>query len=678
MDTNKDKQPAASVATSNITSMKGQKDYQKTGLTDGPTFCPEDLQPLPSSLEEELVSSSERAANEKLKQYGTAKKRSASNSEKASKRETHSPTRQDDRRDRIVSRQQEQNIQDEPDEDGVTRPGAIRISPMTSNNSTDAQGQKDYQKKGLTDGPTYCPEDLQPLPSRLEEELGSSSERATNEKLKQYGTAEKTITSDSEKASKRETHSSTRQDDRRDRIVSRQQEQNNRDEPDEDGVTRPGAIRISPMTSNNSAGVQEGNPDEEDDPLTMAEEGLTNHTVLLGETNNQRSISILLEAQLVNGEATEELMVDQRVRKQIQQEMGQVSKKVREEIEQEMGRVAQAEVVEDNGSKTLGRRALLGTGIIMVILSGVIIGIVIGTRDTSSSSAISPAPLTTATMFPDIAAEVVANSCENAFGPIIPSAVGSFLFGSTEDGGNTVDTEVPSCGSASSQTAPGIWFTIIGDGGAITASTCNTSLSFPSQLSVFTGSCDQLTCVDGNSDACGSQSLVTMQSNQNQTYHVLVHGSDTASGNFALTVMAELCDSQMLEPDGVSRDSIFLDARAEKDLPALPLCFSWSENLPPYGLWYRIVGTDNLMSVQLDSEVLDLNGTRISVLSSSGGTGCSNLSCVAMDCINTCDWESTVEQIYFIYVVSIQLVAVSMQALDISFEAGRTFLVTAS
>jgi hypothetical protein len=71
---------------------------------------------------------------------------------------------------------------------------------------------------------------------------------------------------------------------------------------------------------------------------------------------------------------------------------------------------------------------------------------------------------------------------------------------------------------------------------AIAASTCNAT-DFDTHISVFTGSCDQLTCVDGNDNACGSQSLVEFQSIQNQTYHVLVHGYGDSSGNFALQII---------------------------------------------------------------------------------------------------------------------------------------------
>jgi hypothetical protein len=132
------------------------------------------------------------------------------------------------------------------------------------------------------------------------------------------------------------------------------------------------------------------------------------------------------------------------------------------------------------------------------------------------------------------------DSCDGAFliGPITPG-VGKRLLGSTLNGA-TVDTQAPSCGSASSPTVPGVWYTIIGDGGAITASTC-TGTDFDSQLSIFTGSsCGQLTCVDGNNDACSSQSRVEFQSNQDQIYYLLVHGFGGAYGNFALSIATRL------------------------------------------------------------------------------------------------------------------------------------------
>jgi hypothetical protein len=128
------------------------------------------------------------------------------------------------------------------------------------------------------------------------------------------------------------------------------------------------------------------------------------------------------------------------------------------------------------------------------------------------------------------------------------------------------------------------------------------------------------------------------------------------SGDFALQISWEFCGSQMLESHGISRHVIVADAKLDVDLPDLPTCFSSPENLPSCGLWYRIVGTGNLMSVQLDSKLLDLSGTRLSVFL--GGSGCSNLFCVVTDCIvdTTCGWESTADQqLYYVFITFIHL-----------------------
>jgi hypothetical protein len=135
------------------------------------------------------------------------------------------------------------------------------------------------------------------------------------------------------------------------------------------------------------------------------------------------------------------------------------------------------------------------------------------------------------------------DSCVDAVGPISPGLHNSLsLFGSTSAGA-TVDAgafdAVPSCGLASRATAPGVWYTIVGNGRTIAASTC-TGTDYNSQISVFTGSCFQLTCVDGNDDACGSQSRLDFQSIQDETYHVLVHGFGSASGKFTLFLPTRL------------------------------------------------------------------------------------------------------------------------------------------
>eukprot|EP00978_Attheya_sp_CCMP212_P016812 scaffold44411_cov45-Attheya_sp.AAC.1 len=172
---------------------------------------------------------------------------------------------------------------------------------------------------------------------------------------------------------------------------------------------------------------------------------------------------------------------------------------------------------QENDGSTTRRRALLFTGIMVILLAiiiGSVLGSVLGTTDASLNN----------------------NICEGAHPIMLGDDVTDVIEASLENGA-TVVPQAPSCGSATSPTGPGVWYTVTGNGGTITASTCN-GTDFDSQVSVFTGGiCGQLTCVDGNFTACGgSQSLVNFPSIQNQTYHVLVHGLDGASGNFTLVI----------------------------------------------------------------------------------------------------------------------------------------------
>lgn len=82
-------------------------------------------------------------------------------------------------------------------------------------------------------------------------------------------------------------------------------------------------------------------------------------------------------------------------------------------------------------------------------------------------------------------------------------------------------------------TAPGLWYSFVGDGSPVTMSLCGSS--FDTKIGIFTGTCAALTCVTGNDDFCGLQSQATFNTNAGFTYYILVTGFGTASGNFTLT-----------------------------------------------------------------------------------------------------------------------------------------------
>ncbi len=132
------------------------------------------------------------------------------------------------------------------------------------------------------------------------------------------------------------------------------------------------------------------------------------------------------------------------------------------------------------------------------------------------------------------------DSCGGAIGPLgIPSATMGATIGTTPDPG------LPACGEPN--TAPGVWFRLIGNGNRITATTCNApgsggGASYDSRLSVFCGPCSALVCVAENDDNCagGSNqfaSTVSWCSQPGVEYRILVHGfGSTDFGTFTLRI----------------------------------------------------------------------------------------------------------------------------------------------
>jgi hypothetical protein len=112
--------------------------------------------------------------------------------------------------------------------------------------------------------------------------------------------------------------------------------------------------------------------------------------------------------------------------------------------------------------------------------------------------------------------------------------------GSTDD--MTVDTGADCQGV--SATAPGVWYTVLGTGTTMTASTCGEGgdANFDTQISVFCSGCGGMTCVAANDDSpecAGSttgHSSVSWCSSPGALYHILVHGYAAETGIFQLAI----------------------------------------------------------------------------------------------------------------------------------------------
>jgi hypothetical protein len=116
--------------------------------------------------------------------------------------------------------------------------------------------------------------------------------------------------------------------------------------------------------------------------------------------------------------------------------------------------------------------------------------------------------------------------------------------GDTETGTTALATSIDAPADCDEEldTAPGVWYKFDGTGQIITASLCGSS--FDTKIGVFSGPCNDLTCIVGDDDECSLQSEVTFSSQNGVTYYIYVTGYDQYVGDFTLSVSCQnpICD----------------------------------------------------------------------------------------------------------------------------------------
>ncbi|MCK8481120.1 T9SS type A sorting domain-containing protein [Psychroserpens algicola] len=134
------------------------------------------------------------------------------------------------------------------------------------------------------------------------------------------------------------------------------------------------------------------------------------------------------------------------------------------------------------------------------------------------------------------------DECENAETIVCGGQyIGDTTFASSEG-----DNDPGFCGT-SSGTGGAVWYTFVGansnnagaaDGTVGDDVTLDLSLStFDTKIRVFTGVCDDLTCLDGDDDGgAGTTSLITFPTTVGTEYYVLVHGFSGNAGEYTLDV----------------------------------------------------------------------------------------------------------------------------------------------
>jgi hypothetical protein len=119
----------------------------------------------------------------------------------------------------------------------------------------------------------------------------------------------------------------------------------------------------------------------------------------------------------------------------------------------------------------------------------------------------------------------------------IAISCGSRVTGTTI-GGAPAALAPPTC-VTTLNTAPGRWYSLVGNGLNIKVTTC-AAVGFDTKIGVFTGTCANLVCVTGNDDAAcsfsGLRSTASFLSQLGTTYYVYVTGFGAGSGAFELSV----------------------------------------------------------------------------------------------------------------------------------------------
>ena len=178
-----------------------------------------------------------------------------------------------------------------------------------------------------------------------------------------------------------------------------------------------------------------------------------------------------------------------------------------------------ATIVTFNGVNAPAFTVVSATQLTVTVPAGATTGLIAVT--TPSGTAVS----TTLFITNDLCANAQAITC----GQVV---VGSNL-GATATGDPT-----GACGLITPSGGGGVFYTIVGTGANITATTCSPNTDFDTTLFIYSGSCGAYTCVASNDDTngtCGTASTVTFPTLAGTTYYLFVTGYLTTDrGAFTL------------------------------------------------------------------------------------------------------------------------------------------------
>jgi subtilisin-like proprotein convertase family protein len=228
------------------------------------------------------------------------------------------------------------------------------------------------------------------------------------------------------------------------------------------------------------------------------------------------------------------------------------------------------------------------------------------------------------------------DDCANA----IPIECGTPISGSLAYA--AADPTATSCNGIGVNT-PGIWYSILGTGQQITITTCPSG--WDTRLHIYSGSCDNLSCVTANDDSpgcatTGLASTVAFTSVQDTMYYVFVSkfSNFNTNNNITLEITCQDCPGGPITNDDCATSIALSDSLTVGG----SLCCSNQDNITAvspfqsgYGVWFTAnsgsFGTFDYNLVNGDSTGVDANdGANVGMIIyvDNSGTGCGGLTFV--------------------------------------------------
>mmetsp|Transcript_3164 Transcript_3164/g.8947 ORF Transcript_3164/g.8947 Transcript_3164/m.8947 type:complete len:1708 (+) Transcript_3164:604-5727(+) len=175
------------------------------------------------------------------------------------------------------------------------------------------------------------------------------------------------------------------------------------------------------------------------------------------------------------------------------------------------------------------------------------------------------------------------------------------------------------------QGGTGVWYTLQGNGKRLRAHTCD-GTDIDTQIQIFSGDCDALSCIGGNDQLCGDQSSIGWFAEADTTYKILVGGFRVSNvGPITLTLEGLDDNNQCSDAEEVSDTTIFNGStRDVLNVVSLDACDA-AEAVTTPSAWYRIQGDGKPRCASLVNQRDFLFESQMSIVSGS----CDGLQCVA-------------------------------------------------